>query len=147
MLKLEQIIEQWKLDSKIDDSKPHQELINIPILHAKYIDILSKHRLAAQKIKFDFNKMKKIRREYYLGNLDKETLDEYNWEQFDLKIGTKGNIELYLESDEYLIKLLEKKSYYEECCFLCDSILKELHSRTFQLKEYCAHTRFLAGAY
>ena len=91
--------------------------------------------------------MKKIRKEYYLGNLDRETLEEYKWEQFDLKIGTKGNIETYLEADDILIRILEKKAYYEECCFLCESILKELHSRTFQLKEFCAHQRFLSGSY
>ena len=113
MIKLEQILEYWKVDSIIDETQPQKELVNIPILHAKYIEILSQHRLATQKAKFDYNKMKKIRREYYLGNLDKETLDQYNWEQFDLKIGTKGNIEYYLEADDYLIKLLEKKAYYD----------------------------------
>ena len=145
MIKLDQIIELWKKDSRVDDTNPHHELIQIPILHAKYVEILSQHRLAAQKSKFDFSKMKKIRREYYLGNLDKETLEEYNWQQFDLKIGTKGNIDLYLESDDYLIKLLEKKAYYEECCFLCESIIKELSARTWQLREFLSHTRFLAG--
>ena len=92
MIKLEQILEYWKTDSIIDDSKPHQELISTPLLHAKYVEILSQHRLAAQKAKFDYAKMKKIRKEYYLGNLDRETLEEYKWEQFDLKIGTKGKI-------------------------------------------------------
>ena len=53
MIKLEQILEYWKTDSIIDDSKPHQELISTPLLHAKYVEILSQHRLAAQKAKFD----------------------------------------------------------------------------------------------
>jgi hypothetical protein len=147
MVKLDDIIAMWKKDVVIDTTKPHHELINIPILHAKYIEILSHHRLAAQKAKFDHAKMKKLRREYYLGQLDQETLIEYGWEQFDLKIGSKGNIDYYLEADSHLIKLLEKKAYYDECCFLCESILKELHSRTFQLKEFCAHHRFLEGSY
>lgn len=147
MVKLDQLIELWKEDSIIDETNPQKELIRTPILHAKYVEILSQHRIASQKAKFDYSKMKKIRREYYLGNLDKETLDEYNWEQFDLKIGTKGNIDLYLESDENLIRFLEKKAYYDECTHICESILKELHSRTFQLKEYCTHQRFLSGSF
>jgi len=147
MIKLEQMIELWKLDSIIDDTKPQNELIRIPILHAKYLEILSEHRIASNKMKFEYSKMKKIRREYYLGNLDKETLDEYNWEQFDLKIGTKGNIEYYLEADDILIKILQKKVYYDECVSIAETILKELHSRTFQLKEFCTHQRFLAGSY
>jgi hypothetical protein len=145
MIKLDTIIEYWKIDSKIDESKPHQELVNTPLLHAKYVEILSQHRLAAQKAKFDHARMKKVRREYYLGNLAKETLDEYGWDQFDLKIGTKGNIETYLEADDFLIKILEKKAYYEECCYVCEAIIKELGNRTWQLREYMTYTRFLAG--
>jgi hypothetical protein len=145
MIKLEQILEYWKTDCQIDESKPHQELVNTPLLHAKYVEILSQHRLASQKAKFDHARMKKIRKEYYLGNLDKETLDEYGWDQFELRIGTKGNIDTYLEADDFLIKLLEKKAYYEECILICESILKELNNRTWQLREYLTYQRFLAG--
>lgn len=147
MIKLDQIIEQWKQDCQIDDMKVQKELINIPLLHSKYVEILSQHRIASHKAKFDYAKMKKIRREYYMGNLDKETLDEYKWEQFDLRIGSKGNIDYYLDSDDFLIKLLEKKAYYDECVSLCESIIKELSARTWQLREFLAHTRFLEGSY
>ena len=101
--------------------------------------------LEDEATRVEYAKMKKIRKEYYLGNLDRETLEEYKWEQFDLKIGTKGNIDLYLESDDYLIRLLEKKAYYDECIFICEAIIKELNNRTWQLREYMSHTRFLAG--
>ena len=91
--------------------------------------------------------MKKIRREYYLGSLDKETLDHYNWPQFDLKVGNKANIDMYLDSDEYLINYLEKKCYYDEGVDICESILKQLHAMSFSLKSYLDHTRFLAGSH
>lgn len=145
MLKLDEVISNWQTDKLVDEAAPHKTLIEIPILHGKYLEILSQHRLASQRQKFEHAKMKKIRREYYLGNLDKETLDEYKWEPFDLKIGTKGNIDIYLESDNYLIRILEKKAYHDEVVFVCEAILKELNSRTFQLREYLIHTRFLNG--
>lgn len=145
MVKLEEILEMWKSDSVIDRVRASSELLQIPILHAKYIEILSQHRLASHKMKFEYAKMKKIRREYYLGALDRETLEEFGWDQFDLKIGTKGNIEYYLDSDSILIKILEKKSYYDECVSLCEGILKEISSRTFQLREFLIHTRYENG--
>ena len=145
MLKLEQIIEQWKIDGKIDEANAQSELIRTPVLHAKYVEILSQYRIASQKAKFDYARMKKIRREYYLGNLDKESLDEYGWAQFELKIGTKGSIDYYLDADDFLIKFLEKKAYYDECVYLCESIIKELSARTWQLREYMQYTKFLAG--
>lgn len=147
MIKLEQLLEEWSSDKVITEESAQNDLIAIPNLHGKYLVYLSKHRIAGHKAKFDYLKMKKIRREYYLGNLDKETLDEYGWEQFDYKIGSKSDIDYWIESDSILIKLLEKRVYHDECVSICESILKELHSRTFQLKEFLAHSRFLAGAY
>lgn len=147
MIKIDEILDLWKHDSEVDKLKAHDEIIKIPMLHSKYIEILSGYRFASQKAKFEHIKMKKIRREYFLGSLDKETLDEYNWEQFDLKIGNKSNVDLYLDSDEFLIKLLEKKVYYDEGVFILEAIIKELHSRTFQLKEYLSYQKFLNGAY
>ena len=144
MIKLEQILEYWKTDSIIDDSKPHQELISTPLLHAKYVEILSQHRLATQKAKFDHAKMKKIRREYYLGNLDKETLDEYGWEpcQFvlsDPKIARK------IETDRELINMLLKKVAHEEIVTYCETVLKSLHNRTWDLGNFIKYRQLTSG--
>jgi len=145
MIKLDEILKSWAEDKKIDEARIQGELLNIPMLHGKYLEILSDHRIRAQKAKFDHIRMKKIRKEYFSGTLDKETLDEYGWDQFELRIGTKGNIDLYLDSDDILIKLLEKKVYHDECVFVCEMILKELGSRTYALREWLQHERFLAG--
>ena len=61
----------------------------------------------------------------------KETLDEYGWDQFDLKIGTKGNIDTYLEADDYLIKILEKKEQNVE-----GSVIDKLLSGPSFKREY-----------
>ena len=111
MIKLENLLEMWNNDSSIDESKISSELLNIPQLHAKYLTILNEHKLASIRCKFEYDKMKNIRTEYYLGHLDKETLDQYGWDQFDLRVGTKNNIERYIVSDEILIKLLQKKLF------------------------------------
>lgn len=144
-MKLNEILNEWEQDKKLDPLTAHSDLLSIPNLHGKYLNYLSDNRLLAQKAKYDYLRMKKLRREYYLGNLDQQTLKDYNWEQFDLKIGQKSSIELYLDSDDYLIKLQERESYYKECVMICEAIMKELNSRTFQLREYLTHERFLAG--
>lgn len=146
-MRLDEILKEWSIDNKINAETAHSDILNIPMLHGKYLGILSQHRISVHKAKFDYVKMKKIRKEYYLGNLDNTTLKEYGWPQFDLKIGTKSSIDIWLDADEYLIKLLEKRAYHEECASISESIMKELHSRTFQLKEFLTHTRFNAGSY
>lgn len=145
MIKLEDLLELWNKDSVVDESSIGGELLKIPQLHAKYLKILNEHKLASIRGKFEYDKMKNIKTEYYLGNLDKETLDEFGWEQFDLRIGAKSNIDRYINSDEILIKLLQKKSYHEQAVFTCEQILNELKNRSWQLKTFVDYQKFLNG--
>lgn len=145
MIKLEELLEQWTQDCIIDESNLKRELTNIPKYHAKYIKFLNAHKMASFKAKFDYDKMKNIRIEYYLGQLDQETLEKYNWEQFDLHV-TKTGVEKYINSDEILIKLLQKKIYHDQIIYTCESILNELKSRTWQLKSMIDYEKFLSGA-
>ncbi|MGE5862681.1 MAG: recombination mediator protein UvsY [Nitrososphaerales archaeon] len=146
MIKIEELMDSWQKDSIVDEGNINGELIKIPQLHAKYLRHLNDHKLAAIKSKFDFDKMKHIKTEYYLGNLDKETLDNYGWEQFDVRVGAKGNLDRYLASDNDLIKLTQKKAYHEQVVYDCEGILNELKSRSWQLKSYIEYMKFLNGA-
>lgn len=145
MIRLEELLEQWTQDAIIDESNIKQEITNIPKLHAKYIRFLNEHKLASFKAKFDYDKMKNVRSEYYLGQLDQETLESYGWEQFDLHV-KKAGVEKYINSDEILIKLLQKKIYHDQIISTCESILNELKSRTWQMKTMVDYERYLNGA-
>lgn len=142
---LEQIIKYWDEDSIIDSTEPGKELLKIPTLHNKYLRILVKHRLANKRISFEYSKLRKVKEEYYNGSLSQEELDEYQWEPFLLNIKTKQGIERYIESDKDLIRLLEKKMHHDEAIAVCESILQELKSRTFQLRDYISWERFIGG--
>jgi hypothetical protein len=143
MKKLEDIINEWKLDVEIDLSNPHTEILKIGKLHSKYIGILSSSRLGLKKVKNEFLKERRIRYEYYSGRLSEEELEQYNLQPFRFLL--KQDIDIYLDSDELLIKILDKKIYYEEIVSLCESIIKELGARTFQLNGYLKHIEFLGG--
>lgn len=144
MIKLEELLEQWSQDAIIDETNIKREIVGVPKLHAKYIKFLNEHKLASFKAKFDYDKMKIIRTEYYLGQLDQESLEAYGWEQFDLHV-TKAGVEKYINSDELLIKLLQKKVYHDQIISTCESILNELKSRTWQLKTLVDYEKFLSG--
>lgn len=142
---LENIMKFWDDDSVIDSTEPGKELLKIPTLHNKYLKILIKHRLAVKRINFDYARMRKVKEEYYNGSLSQEELEEYGWQPFLLNIKTKQGVEKYIESDNELIKLLEKKIYHEEAISICESIMQELKSRTFQLRDYISWERFIGG--
>jgi hypothetical protein len=142
---LENIMKFWESDSVIDSTEPGKELLKIPQYHNKYLKILVKHRLAIKRLNFDYARMRRLKEEYYGGSLSQEELEENAWEPFLLNIKTKQGVERYIEADAQLIKLLEKKIYHEEAIAVCESILQELKSRTFQLRDYIQWERFIGG--
>lgn len=146
MIKLDEILSDWTKDCIIDQTQLGNEIVKIPQLHAKYLRILNEHKLSSLKSKFEYDKLKNIKTEYYLGHLDKETLDQYGWEQFDLKIGTKGNVERYINSDDQLVKLLQKKSYHDQAISTCEQILNEIKNRSWQVKTLVDYNKFISGA-
>jgi hypothetical protein len=143
MENLEQILKYWETDSNMDQTEPSKELLRIPILHSKYLNILTKHKIASKKAHFDYLRMRKIKWEYFTGKMSKEELDEYGWEPFQFAL--KSDINTYLEADGDLIKLLEKKVYHEEAISVTESIMSELKQRTWQLRDFISWEKFVNG--
>lgn len=143
MEQLEQLLEMWRQDSEIDRTEPGKALLDIPKLHSKYVNILSRHRLLSKESEFKFNKMKKLKWEYYTGKLDEETLKKRGWEPFPYVL--KSEISTYLESDDDVNRLLAQKIMHDEIVDVCNSILKELNSRTFQLRSFIDYEKFING--
>jgi hypothetical protein len=143
MNKLEELLEMWRVDSVIDKTEPGQALLNIPKLHSKYLNILSHYRLLAKEAEFKIAKMKRLKWEYYTGKLDQDTLKKYGWEQFPFTL--KSEVSTYLESDEDIFKLVAQKKMCEEVIEVCNSIMKELSARTFQLRDFIQWERFIQG--
>ena len=143
MENLDQILKHWESDSVIDQTEPGKELIRIPILHNKYLTILTKHKFASKKANYDYLRMKKTKWEYYTGKMSQEELEEHGWEPFRYTL--KSDISTYLESDNDMIKLLEKKVYHDECVSVIEAIMSELKSRTYQLRDFIQWERFIGG--
>ena len=143
MKQLDDLLEMWRADSVIDRTEPGKALINIPQLHSKYLNILSRHRLLSKESEFKYNKMKKLKWEYYTGKLDKDQLEKHNWQPFPFVL--KSDITTYLESDEDINRYIAQKILHDEIVDVCSSILKELNSRTFQLRDFIQWERFIQG--
>jgi hypothetical protein len=143
MKTLEDILKSWETDAVIDQTEPGRELINIPILHSKYLKVLTEHKLASKKAHNDYLRMRKTKWEYYNGRLDQDDLTKYGWEPFRFTL--KSDISTYLESDNDLIKILEKKVYHDECVSVIEAIMSELKQRTWQLRDFIGWEKFING--
>jgi hypothetical protein len=143
MKQLDELLEMWRQDSQIDRTEPSRELLKIPQLHSKYLNILSRHRLLSKDAEFKYNKMKRLKWEYYTGKLDDDQLKRYNWEPFPFVL--KSDITTYLESDEDINKYLASKLLHDEIVDVCLSIMKELNNRAWELKSFIDWEKFIQG--
>lgn len=143
MSKLDDLLAEWAKDSFIDRTEPSKALLDIPKLHSKYLNILSNHRLLIRDCEFKINRMKKVKWEYYTGKMDSDDLKKYGWEPFPFVL--KSDITTYLDADEDLSKLMAQKRMNEEIVEVCQSIMKELSARTFQLRDFISWEKFIQG--
>jgi hypothetical protein len=142
---IDALMDMWSKDSPYDDTEPGKELIRIPLLHSKYLNILHHHKLILAKVSYDYNKMKAIKWQYYNGKLNNtEDLAHYGWPPL---LGTiiRQDVPMHLDADDDLNKLSMKKIVHSEIVDYCIAVLKEIHSRTFQLKAFIEWERFAGG--
>jgi hypothetical protein len=143
---IDSLTEEWIKDSPIDELEPGRELIKTPQLHAKYLSILTHHNLICKKLTGDYNKLKRLKWEYYTGDLNNlEDLTKYGFEPMTKKV-LRADIPIYMDSDTDLNNLLMKRVLHQEIVDMCTSILKELNSRTWQLKSFIDYERFIGGS-
>ena len=134
---------QWEKDSPIDLTEPAKELVRVPKLHSKYLNILTTHNLRSRKLDADLKKLRRLKWRYYTGKLDAEELKQLGWAPFQYIL--KQDVELFMESDDDLVKLGLKKAYHDEFVEYCTKVIKELNSRTYQLRAVVEWEKFTAG--
>lgn len=138
------LLEEWNKDAKMDRLEPSKELQKVGSLHSKYLSILSAHRRAFKETNRTFAKLKRLKYEYYSGRLDQETLKKYNWSPFPYTL--KADINIYMDSDPDVLNAKRVIEVHEEIVEICESVLKELNSRTYQLKDICRWEMFINGS-
>lgn len=142
---IQSLLSLWTADAQFDATAPDKELAKLGSLHAKYLTILSQHRLAAKTAEHRYFRLRKLKLEYYAGKLNGNTeiLAKYQWEPFIFTL--KSEIPAYLDADRELQSLQTALHLHQEMVEVCQSILKELNSRTFQIKDYIVWQRYLQG--
>ena len=142
MKQLDDLLEMWRQDSDIDRTEPGKALLDIPKLHSKYLNILSRHRLLSKEAEFKYNKMKKLKWEYYTGKSDPQV---YQQKPFNLKI-LKQDVDKYIEADEEIQKAAQKVKYLETVVDFLDRTIRQVSNRTFTIKNAIDWRKFTSGA-
>jgi len=133
-MNIEQLQEMWAGDCKIDDDRLDKEAVRTPNLHSKYLNILIANKLKLAKVKADYNTLRQAKFRYYRGEMGKQELSDYNWEQWQGAKPLKNEMDEFLAGDSDLNKEYIKMEYISAIVFFCESILNQIKSRDFQIK-------------
>ena len=133
-MKIEQIIEMWQQDAKIDDVELDTEALNVPVLHGKYLKLFYEQKLRLKKFKIQYKTLNKTLSEYYRGELnnpeDLKVIGREPWEKHVLK----ADIQQYIEGDQQMVDLVTRMVYQEQVVSLLEDIMRSINNRGFQIK-------------
>ena len=139
---LETLQEQVDKDLKINDTELDLESLKTPQLHNKYMKHYTKFKLMLTKAETDYSQLKRIKWEYYTGKADASVYAE---KPFDLKV-LRTDVDKYIESDEELIKLKQKKEYLTTVVDYLDRTIRQISNRGFTIKNAIDWRKFTSGA-
>jgi hypothetical protein len=143
-VKLEDIQQLWQQDSNIDRTNLAEESLKIPLLHSKYFNMLSAERLLLKKLRGDYDRLIRLKHEYYLGSIAQEDLRANEWEPFQLKV-LRSDLNIYIDSDTDIQQIKMRIQIQEEKVEFLESAIKSLSVRGYQIKAAIEWTRFQMG--
>lgn len=143
-MKFEDIFDEWKRDSEIDQTDLGNESLKIPKLHHKYYMILLSERSSLRKLEAQMKQLKLSKYEFYSQGHTEET-KKLGWELPPRGIILKADIPMYIEADKDLIDLSLKIGVQGEKVDFLDSILKTLQTRNFLIKNAIDFLRWTNG--
>lgn len=131
MIDLKSIHEMWSKDCIIDSNKLDESSRQAPLLHAKYLELLTTYKLQLKRAEFDQKKLLKDKWLYYNGKMDKDELLSRGWspDPFNgLKI-LKGELDYYYDSDPDITVSESKIQYLKTVIDTLTEIINNINWR------------------
>lgn len=144
-MKIDEILNEWKKDTELDDLNLDKESVRIPNLHAKYITLLSNDRRLLRGYQSQKKQIISRLRNYYSGSATQQELTDLGREQF-LGKTLKNEIMINVELDESIISIDAKISLLEVKVLALEEIMKSINSRGYQIKNAIDWRRLTLGA-
>ena len=143
-MKFEEIFDEWKKDSEIDQTDLGAESLKIPKLHHKYYMILVAEKATLRKLEYQYKQLKLAKYEFYSQGHTEETR-KLGWQLPPRGIILKADIPLYLESDQDVVDLSLKIGMQQEKVDFLESIIKSFQTRGYLIKNSIDFMRFTMG--
>ncbi len=143
-MKLEEIHELWALDSQIDESELDAESLKIPQLHSKYYKIYNIERMILRRLEGEYKTLSLEKYEFYTqGPTDEQ--HKRGWKLPAKGMILKNEVDRYLEADRDIIAMSLKIALQREKVDLLHSIIGNINSRSFHIRDCIEFLKWSQG--
>ena len=118
-----------------------QESFKNQMIKQKWLDFKADFELLLIKSKTDHQQMYREKWEYYGGKADAKV---YASKPFDIKV-MKTDLQMYIQSDDDILRLQNKMGYYESCVDYCKGVIKSIDNRGWDIRNATDWKKFEAG--
>jgi len=146
-MNLKELHEMWEVDCKIDKMRLDETSLDTPILHAKYLKLLTDAKLSLKQVEGEQKALLKDKWLWYNGKLSEEEIKEKGWnpDPFNgLKI-LKGEMDHYYDTDPEIRKSEERLTYYRTVIDTLMDIISSLTWRHQNIKNIIEWRKFESG--
>lgn len=147
-MNIETILKEWERDCKIDNSSLDETSRQTPMLHAKYLKMLSEAKMNLRHLELQQKVLLKDKWLYYNGKMSKEEIEDRGWE-FDPFNGLrvlKGEMDYYYDSDTDIQKSERKIQYWKTVIETLSEIVDNIKWRHQTISNIIKWKMFEAGA-
>ena len=137
----------WAKDCVIDANKLDEASRQAPLLHAKYLELISTYKLQLKKTEFEQKKLLKDKWLWYNGKMSQEEIEEKGWDPdpFNgLKI-LKGEMDHYYDTDPEIQESELKIQYYKNVIDTLTEIISNVNWRHQTISNIIKWKQFESG--
>lgn len=143
-MKIDELREHAQRDMQFDSTELDREALRIPQLHNKYLNFLTDERLVLRGLQLEYDRLRRVKWEYYTGKMDHDQLQQRGWQPFALRI-LKQDVDLYMNSDDDLSAIHIKIERQREKVDYLESIIKGIMNRHWQIRSAIEWRKFTNG--
>tara|TARA_R100000734_G_C3314400_1_gene105995 strand:+ start:1233 stop:1679 length:447 start_codon:yes stop_codon:yes gene_type:complete len=147
-MNIEDLLEMWGEDSKIDEHNLDDTTIRGAALHSKYLELHSVAKLRLKKKEQDLSILKKDKWLWFNGKMDKEEIDKHGWayDPFNgMNKPLKTDLQQFYDSDKDIMDASMQIEYQKTYVEVCKEILDNIKWRHTQIKNIIDWRRFQSG--
>ena len=142
---LDELLDMWDTDSRIDEDHLDKESVSSSKLHSKYVRFLMQHKMKMAALTVEYNNLRQKKFRWYRGELSKEEIQQQGWNQWQGIKPLKNEMEEFLTGDSDLNKVNIKIEYIKCIVEALESILQQIRGRDWSIRNAIEFKKFISG--